>query len=403
MLCLAVVSASTIACDSASSTPITPDPDPELPDPPIGPPPPDFPTIPASGAPVFTGDGVQVVPIASGLEHPWGLAFLPTGELLVTERAGRLRVVRDGVLQTAPVTGLPDDVRVDGQAGLLDLALHPDFWTDSLVYMTYAAFTGGGVTTRVARARWDGEGLVGIEEVWTGIEAEMGGSNRHFGSRIVFDEDGYLYVSMGDRGTMTEGQDRSNHQGSVSRIHDDGSIPDDNPFANASGRLRSIYAFGMRNPQGLAIHPGTGALFESEHGPRYGDEVNVIEAGDNLGWAAFSYGTNYDGSAIGGQSEPPGTKAALVHWANETIAPSGIDFYTGDAFPEWDGDLFVAGLAARAVIRVDLNGEQLSGTEHLLGAWGKRIRHVRNGPDGFLYILTDESDGGIYRLEPVTD
>jgi len=393
-----------VACDSSSPI-ATPDPDVPGPlDPPVGPPPPTFPEIPASGEPVFSEGGIQVVPIARGLDHPWGLAFLPSGELLVSERAGRLRIFVDGELKAAPVSGLPEPW-VNGQGGLLDVATHPEFWTDSLLYVTQSSQTGDhGVTVEVVRARWTGSSLTGAEVIWTGVPGTPSSEQRHFGSRLAFDLDGYLYVSMGDRHVRSEAQDPKNHQGTVSRIHDDGRIPDDNPFLDRAGVEPSIYAYGMRNPQGLAVHPGTGRLLESEHGPRYGDEVNLIDAGDNLGWAAFSYGVEADGSPIGAQSEPPGMKTPLVYWDDTTIAPSGIDVYTGDRFPDWDGDLFVAALGAKGVIRVDLDGGlDVLGIEKLLGPWDKRIRHVRNGPDGFLYILTDEENGGIYRLEPITD
>jgi glucose/arabinose dehydrogenase len=349
---------------------------------------------PADDGPV----SFQVVPVVEGLEHPWGLAFLPGGDLLVTERPGRLRIVRGGVLDPTPISGVPA-VRARGQGGLLDVALHPDFAENRWVYLAFSKPSADGETgtTAVVRGRLDGNALTGVEEIF---QAEAWtGAGVHFGSRLLFDRQGYLYVTVGDRGQMQQAQDPSNHQGTINRLHDDGRIPDDNPFVGQDGFQPSIFAYGIRSPQGLTLHPETGEILETEHGPRGGDELNHIQAGRNYGWPTITYGINYDGSTITEETARDGMEQPLHYWV-PSIATSGLAIYSGDRFPAWKGSAFIGGLAGTTLARVDLDGLEAVAEERLLTDWGQRIRDVRDGPDGFLYILTDVANGGIYRLEP---
>lgn len=344
----------------------------------------------------FETEGYRVATVVEGLEHPWGLAFLPDGRMLVTERPGRLRLVTDGELSD-PLAGVPQ-VWAQGQGGLLDVALHPDFMDNGLVYLSHSTTCpDGGATTAVVRGRLEEGGLTGVEEIF--LADACTGASVHFGSRLAFDGDGYLYVTVGDRGQMNQAQDRSNHQGTINRLHDDGAIPADNPFVGESGVEPSIWAWGIRSPQGLAFHPETGELLESEHGPRGGDELNHIEAGANYGWPEITYGINYDGSTITDRTAAPGMEQPLHYWV-PSIATSGLAIYSGDRFPGWQGSAFIGGLAGTTLARVELDGLEARSEERLLSDWGRRIRDVRDGPDGYLYILTDQADGGIYRLEP---
>ena len=360
-------------------------------------------SVPAVGPAVYQGTGFEVVPVMEDLERPWGLAFLPDGGLLVTERdTGRLWMVRNGKRSDQPVAGVPE-VRTEDQGGLLDVALHPDFGENGWVYLSYATWTPAGRgTTAVARGRLEGGALVGTEEIFKAhiIDVPM---NVHYGSRLVFDFDGYLYVSIGDRGTAERAQSLRNHHGSIVRLHDDGSIPQDNPFVGDAEALESIFVYGIRNPQGLTVHPETGDILWSEHGPLGGDEINLARAGANYGWPAITHGKNYDGSPVSDKTAAPGMEQPLIHW-EPSIATSGLTVYTGNAFPEWRGDVFTGALAAKSLARIDMDGLVAQGWEPVLGdEWGRRVRDVRNGPDGFLYILTDQTDGGIYRLQPTSD
>ena len=341
----------------------------------------------------------QIVPVVDGLEFPWGLAFMPNGDFLVTERPGRLRVVRAGQLDPTPVTGVPE-VWYGGQGGMLDVALHPDFDTNRWVYLSYSRpGTGRLVTTAVSRGRLEGNALVDVEEVFV-AEAWAQGPV-HFGSRIVFDRQGYLYVSVGERGEMDQAQNPGNHKGTINRLHDDGTIPEDNPFVGQPGHQPSIYAWGNRSPQGLTIHPETGELWETEHGARGGDELNHIRAGRNYGWPIITHGVNYNGRAIGeGIREREGLEQPVHFWV-PSIATSGLTFYSGDRFPQWQGDAFVGGLAGEVLARVIMDGDQAVGEEALMEGYERRIRAAVVGPDGFIYVLTDHLAGAVVRLEPL--
>ena len=341
---------------------------------------------------------MRVVKIVEGLEHPWGLAFLPDGRKLVTERPGRLRIVeKDGKLESQPVAGVPAVAAV-GQGGLLDVALHPRFTENSLVYLSYSARGEGGVGTEVARGRLAGSGLEDLRIIFR--QQPKGGGGHHFGSRLVFDREGFLYITLGDRGEMERAQKSDDHAGSVIRLHDDGRVPADNPFHGKSGWRPEKYTLGNRNMQGAALHPRTGRLWTHEHGPQGGDEINVIRAGANYGWPVITYGVNYGlGTRIGEGTHKAGMEQPLYYWV-PSIAPSGMAFYTGDKFPRWQGDLFVGALRDQILVRLKLEGEKVVSEERMLKNVLGRIRDVRNGPDGFLYLLTDERRGVLARIEP---
>jgi glucose/arabinose dehydrogenase len=341
----------------------------------------------------------RVVEVVSGLEQPWALAFLPDGRMLVTEKAGRLRIVKDGRLDPQPVAGLPE-IAVYGQGGLLDVALHPRFTQNGLVYLSFAARGAGGVGTEVARGRLAGHRLEDVQVIFR--QSPKGSTGRHFGSRLVFDRQGYLYITLGDRGEMERAQRPGDHAGSVIRLHDDGRVPQDNPFVGKPGWKPQKYTLGNRNQQGAALHPQTGVLWTHEHGPQGGDEVNVIRAGANYGWPVITYGVQYViGTQIGEGTAKPGMEQPLHKWV-PSIAPSGMAFYTGDRFPKWRGSLFVGALKAQLLVRLELDGEKVVREERLLEGVLGRIRDVRAGPDGFLYLLTDESRGVLARLEPAS-
>jgi glucose/arabinose dehydrogenase len=338
----------------------------------------------------------ELVTVASGLDHPWGMAFLPDGGLLITERSGQLLLLRDGVLEPEPIAGVPEVV-ARGQGGLLDVALHPDFANTGWLYLSYAAPGANGAATAVARARLGDHALEDLEVIFRAAPDIR--SSKHFGSRLVFDREGFLYVTAGERGQPALAQDLGQHPGSVLRLRDDGSVPEDNPFVGQAGALPEIFTWGHRNPQGMAVHPETSAIWTQEHGPRGGDEVNIERAGANYGWPVITYGIDYSGAPVGEGTHKEGMAQPVYYWV-PSIAPSGMTFYTGDAFPEWQGDVFVGALRDQLLARLELDGDQVVGEERLLvGAIG-RIRDVEMGPDGFLYLLTDESDGGLYRLEP---
>ena len=349
----------------------------------------------------------RVVTVAQGLEHPWSIAFLPGGDMLVTERPGRLRIVREGVLLEEPVAGIPE-VLAQGQGGLLDVVLHPDFASNRLLYLSYSKplADSEGATTAVVRGRLENDRFTDVEQVF---EADSRGRG-HYGSRLAFDENGYLFITVGDRQVRPEGdleahpaQDLSNHHGTVIRLHDDGRVPTDNPFAGQAGARPEIWSYGHRNAQGLAIHPETGDLWINEHGPQGGDELNLIRPGLNYGWPVVGYGVNYrSGTAIHAGTHREGMEAPVHFWV-PSIATSGLLIYTGDRFPEWRGNLFVGGLSGQQLARLTLDGQVVEQEETLHFGRG-RIRDVRQGPDGYIYLAIDDRRGGltpVVRLEPV--
>lgn len=340
----------------------------------------------------------RVVTLARGLDHPWGLAFLPDGRFLVTERPGRLRLVGpEGTLDPQPIDGVPP-VAAYGQGGLLDVALHPRFAENRLVYLSYSARGDGGIGTEVARGRLNGHRLENVEVIFR--QTPKSGGGRHFGSRLVFDRQGYLYVTLGDRGEMERAQRLDDLAGKIVRLTEDGRVPQDNPFVGRSGARPEIYSLGNRNVQGAALHPRTGELWTHEHGPQGGDEVNVIRAGVNYGWPVITYGVEYGiGTRIGEGTHKPGMAQPLHYWV-PSIAPSGMAFYIGDKFPRWREDVFVGALKDQSLVRLRLQGERVVEEERLLKGGLGRIRDVRTGPDGYLYVLTDARNGILARLEP---
>lgn len=336
----------------------------------------------------------HLVKEVDGLDHPWALAFLPDGDVLISERPGRMRLYSEGELKT--VTGLPD-IYASGQGGLLDIALHPDFEQNRWVYFTYSAAGPGGAGTALHRARLEGTRLTDGEQLYR--LPKLSGTTRHFGSRIVFGPDGYLYMSIGDRGDRFRAQRLDDAAGSTLRLNPDGSIPSDNPFTGRRNVLPEIYSYGHRNAQGMAVHPETGEIWQHEHGPRGGDEVNIVRPGANYGWPNVTYGEEYSGGEIGMGNDAPEYESPRIHWT-PSIAPSGMSFYTGRGFPAWQGDIFVGALAGRHLRRLELDGRRVVDQEVLLKNRIGRIRDVEVGPEGKLWLLTDEDNGALYRLEP---
>lgn len=333
--------------------------------------------------------------IVSGLQNPWAFEFLPSGEILITQREGTL-VLIDGE-QISTVTGLPP-ISAGGQGGLLDILVDPDFEKNRTVYFTYATAGSGGRRTTAARAQLNGYRLSDVRVLW-----EMNrktGTGHHFGSRIRMLPDGTLLISTGDRGDMQRSQDMADAAGKTHRINTDGTIPLDNPFRTVRGALSSLYSLGHRNIQGLAVHPVTGEIWASEHGPQGGDEINIIESGTNYGWPIVTYGRNYGtGTRIGEGETKEGMENPVIQWT-PSIAPSGLTFYTGDAFPLWKGSLFSGNLVGQRLVRLTIENRRITGLEVLLQGTVGRIRDVREGPDGFLYLITDSANGALYRIEP---
>lgn len=342
---------------------------------------------------------VRVTEVARGLDTPWSLAFLPDGNMLVTERPGRLRVVTPDGKLSPPIQNVPR-VHATGQGGLLDVVVGPDFARDRLIWLSFAQPTQKGARTAVARARLDqaGASLQNVEIVFAQREDPDG--RNHWGSRLVFDREGRLFVTLGDRQSYRDSaQDVGSHLGKIVRIAPDGSIPNDNPFVGKGGALPEIWSYGHRNVQGAALHPVSGKLWAHEHGPQGGDEVNIVRAGANYGWPVITYGKEYvTGFSIGEGTQRADVVAPVRYWI-PSIAPSGMSFYTGDAFPKWKGNLFVGALRGQTLVRIELDGEKFVREERLLTELGSRIRDVRQGPDGKLYLL-DESAGRILRLDP---
>ena len=344
--------------------------------------------------------GFEVVELVTGLEHPWALAILPDGAMLVTERPGRLRRVGADGAVSAPLSGLPK-IFVDGQAGLLDVVLSPDFAKDKRVYVSFAepSLRGNKTGTAVARGRLEGDALRDVEVIYR-QEPKLS-SGTHVGSRLVFDDAGHLFVTQGDNRVDAAVQQLDTLQGKLVRIWPDGRIPDDNPFVKREGARPETWSYGHRNMQGAALHPVTRKVWTSEHGPMGGDELNIPEAGRNYGWPVITHGRDYSGSPVKGAvgktaegMEPP------HHVWEVSPALSGMLFYSGKAFPQWKGNLFVGALAKSALIRLELDGDRIVHEERLLTDRAERIRDVREGPDGAIYVLVDEENGKLLRIQP---
>ena len=338
----------------------------------------------------------RLATLSRDLEQPWGMAFLPDGRMLITERPGRLRVFFNGRLERASVPGVPA-VHARGQAGLLDVCLHPDFARNRVLYLSYGALGRGGSVATVARGELADRGLKNVTPIFEALPHTQG--NLNLGSRLLFDKAGFLYVTCGDRFQMAEAQNLSNLWGKIVRLKDDGAVPSDNPFVGRPGVRPEIFTSGNRNPQGITLHPETGRIWEVEHGPKGGDELNILKAGANYGWPLATYGINYDGSKITDNRSLPGMEDSLRHWV-PSISPCGLTFYTGDRFPGWKGSLFTGALSNYALFRIEVDGERYRSEERLLVDRLPYIRDVRQGPDGFLYLVTHSDDGGLFRLEP---
>lgn len=348
-------------------------------------------------------ENFHVETVASDLEHPWSVAFLPDGEFLVTERSGNLwRILPDGY--KIDIGGVPK-VFHEGQGGLLDVILEPDFKDGGWIYFSYAAASEEDefmANTEVARAKLDLEEneLRDVEVIFK-ADPKVEGDN-HWGSRLLLTPDGDLYITLGERFSYEdEAQNPANHLGALVRIKPDGSVPEDNPFIGQEDKKPEIYSYGHRNPQGIALHPDSGKVWIHEHGPKGGDEINILKAGANYGWPAVTFGISYWGMKISDHTSAPGMEDPILQWT-PSIAPSGMAFYTGDKFPKWKGDLFVGALSHKHLRRLELDGEKVVREEELLKDRDERIRDVRQGPDGYLYILTDEDDGQLIRLKPIS-
>ena len=355
---------------------------------------------PRSPTPASVNQIVQVQSIAKGLEHPWGLEFLPDKRMLVTERPGRLRLVGADGRVSAPLTGVPE-VYASGQGGLLDVAVSPTFAKDRLVYLSFAEAGDGGAGTAVARGRLGERGLEDTKVIWR-QQPKVGGAN-HWGSRIVFHRDGTLFVTLGERFNHSErAQDLSATLGKVVRINPDGSVPRDNPFVNRAGARPEIWSYGHRNVQAAALHPETGQLWTVEHGARGGDELNHPEAGKNYGWPVISYGTHYTYLKIGEGTAKPGMEQPVYYW-DPVIAPSGMAIYTGDLFAGWKNDFLIGSLTPGGLVRLVMKDGKVAQEERYLGDLRERIRDVCQAPDGSLYLLTDSRDGQILRITPAAN
>lgn len=343
---------------------------------------------------------MRVATVARDLQHPWGMAFLPDGFFIVTEREGAIRIVSPRGDVSAPLGGLPK-VAVDGQGGVLDVALDPDYLANKQIYVSFSEPGNGGAGTSVLRATLDlsRNTLRDVRVIFR--QTPKTRTSRHFGSRLVFADDGTLFITTGDRAERNRVQDKSINRGQVIRINTDGSIPPDNPFANGGDGRPEVWSHGHRNPQGAALHPKTKKLWINEHGARGGDEINIPEAGKNYGWPIISYGRHYSGSKIGVGTAREGLEQPIYYW-DPSIAPSGMAFYTADKFPKWKGNVFVGSLKSRFLSRLTVQGETVVAEERLLEGLDERVRDVRQGPDGYLYLLTDDYEGRLLRLEPAS-
>ncbi len=343
---------------------------------------------------------LEVQTIASGLVHPWALAFLSDGRMLVTERPGRMRIVSTGGQLSPPLKNVPE-VWASGQGGLLDVITDNGFMQNNTIYFCFAERTSGGGRTAVARAKLTDGDAPRLDDVKI-IFRQQGplSSGNHYGCRIAQARDGNLFVTLGEHFSYrNEAQNLDNHLGKLIRIAPDGAAPKDNPFVGRNDARPEIWSYGHRNEQGLAINPASGELWEIEHGPRGGDEVNIIGKGKNYGWPVIGYGIDYSGAKIHDSTSQAGMEQPVKYWV-PSIAPSGMAFYTGKLFPKWDGSLFTGALAGKALVRLSLNGNAVTGEERLLQNLNERIRDVRQGPDGALWLLTDNAAGRILRVSP---
>ncbi len=366
-------------------------------------------TAASAQSPVFKSSmhDYRVTTVVDGLVNPWSMAFLPGGDMLVTERPGRLRIVRNGKLLPTPVAGVPE-VFARGQGGLLDVVSHPNFATNKFVYISYSKPQAAGQsTTAVIRARFENDKLADVKEIFL---ADTKGAPGHYGSRLAFDKDGFLFITVGERQVAPSGnleahpaQDITNHHGTINRIYDDGRVPTDNPLVDKPNAKPEIWSYGHRNPQGLVIHPTTGDIWATEHGPQGGDELNLIKRGANYGWPVIGFGVNYgSGNIIHSSTQRKGMEQPVNVWV-PSIGTSGLMLYTGDKFPAWKGSLFVGGLVGEQLVRVSLTGQTAQVADILVRNQG-RIRDVRQGPDGLIYLAIESSKGDptpIVRLEPV--
>lgn len=367
--------------------------------------------VPACGqSPVLDSEQheYRVVSVVEGLQNPWAMAFLPGGDMLITERPGRLRIFRDGTLLPDPVPGVPE-VLAQGQGGLLDVVLHPDFESNRLIYLSFSKPVGDGseATTAVVRGRFENDRLSGVEEIFEAVSRGRG----HYGSRLAFDADHFLFITVGDRQAAPRGdleahpaQDLSNHHGTTIRLHDDGRVPSDNPFVGRPDARPEIWSYGHRNAQGLAFHPETGDLWLNEHGPQGGDEANLVKPGLNYGWPVVGFGVNYGGNPIHEGTHREGMEPPAHYWV-PSIATSGLMIYTGDRFPQWKGNMFVGGLNGQQIARLTLDGQTVTAEETIFQGRG-RVRDIRQGPDGYIYVAVEDRGGSptrIVRLEPASE
>jgi aldose sugar dehydrogenase len=342
--------------------------------------------------------GYKVAEIAKGLDHPWSMAFLPDGSILVTERVGRLRLIKGGSLLPQPISGVPS-VHTGSQAGLFDIVLHPDFARNNIVYLTYAAGTRAANGTQVARARFDGSSLQDLRVIFTAMPLK--GTDNHYGGRMAFLPDGTFLLTLGEGFEYREkAQDLTSDLGKIVRLNEDGTVPRDNPFIGQAGVRPEIYTWGHRNPQGLIFDAQSNRIYETEHGPRGGDELNIIVARKNYGWPVITYGMDYSGAYVSPYTQRAGLEQPVIYWT-PSIAPSGLAMYRGDKFPAWQGDLFAGALAFKHLRRIHLDDRgNVVDQEQLLNDLHWRIRDVRAAPDGYLYVCTDDTDGRVLRLEP---
>ncbi|MGK2740310.1 PQQ-dependent sugar dehydrogenase [Tepidicaulis sp. LMO-SS28] len=352
---------------------------------------------PAAALAQETEGPFEIETVAAGLDFPWSLAFLPDGDMLVTERGGDLRIIRDGALLPEPVSGVPESF-VAGQGGLMEIALHPDFEENNQIYLSLAHGKSGENNTRVVRGTYEDGALSDVEVIFDAQPQKA--TPVHYGGRITFLPDETMLISLGDGfNYREEAQNLSNHFGKIVRLNLDGSVPEDNPFIGQEDAKPEIFSYGHRNVQGLVYDAPSGRIYEHEHGAQGGDEINILEPGKNYGWPVITGGVDYSGAQITPYTEYPGMEQPWVEWT-PSIAPAGLAVYRGEMFADWEGDLLVAALAEMSLRRVDLENGEVQGQEILLEGLGKRLREVKVAPDGSIYILTDEAEGEVLRLTP---